>query len=81
MKKPKKYPTFESYFVDCVIKGVNCWNCPDSYVWDINKPGIWLDRYKEGMSPLDAVEAEFIWHHEWKPPATFSPDVHGSLIN
>jgi hypothetical protein len=57
--KPTK---FELFFVRCIQICAKEFIGPDDYVWDFNNPGIWLEKFKAGMTETDAVKSVFETH-------------------
>lgn len=53
---------FESWFVDCIAIAANNPACPEGYVWSLQAPGVWKERFDAGMTPEDAVFSQFFAH-------------------
>lgn len=57
-RKPSK---FEQWFIDCLQVCINDESYPD-YKWDLNNCKLWRERFKIGLTPLEAVNIHFKSH-------------------
>jgi hypothetical protein len=60
-QKVRQPTDFELWFVQCIQICTNDTSYPD-YKWDLKHCDIWRKRFKDGLSPLDAVQVQFKAH-------------------
>lgn len=53
---------FTMFFTQCIEICAKERIGPDNYLWDLRRPGIWLEKFKSGMTPTDAVKSVFKAH-------------------
>lgn len=58
----KRTTPFEMFFVMCLEYCAINHVGPDDYKWDLQNPGIWLEKFKAGMTPVQACNSIFRSH-------------------
>lgn len=50
---------FLVWFVMCIDLACDHPACGPKYSWNVRHPGLWLDLYRQGVEPEDAVKTVF----------------------